>query len=203
MFIEIPANANSIANRGLIFGVGINDAPYNVSSVIEGKTVKCPFYIKWKSMLSRCYSESYQKRKPTYIGCSVCDGWLEFSNFKLWMQGQDWKGKHLDKDLLVQGNKVYSPKFCLFVSQSINSLLVGSDSARGKYPIGVSFNKRAGKYVANVNYLGVTTRVGTYNSVAEAFSAYKNAKYEIINKAAAGQLEPIRAALLNYIIKDT
>ena len=75
-------------------------------------------------MLQRCYSESHLVRQPTYKGCSVCEEWLTFSNFKSWMEQQDWEGKQLDKDLLVYKNKIYSPETCVFVSSVINSFFV-------------------------------------------------------------------------------
>ena len=58
---------------------------------------------------------------------------------------------HLDKDILVKGNKVYSPETCCFVPQEINSLLVTSVRSRGDQPIGVSYNKLTQKYEAYYN----------------------------------------------------
>ena len=88
--------------RKLIHGVGINDADYVVEkketiSHVNGKrkqktTWICPFYRAWKCMLTRCYSATYQERKPTYRGCSVSEEWLTFSNFKSWMEKQDFQG---------------------------------------------------------------------------------------------------------------
>jgi hypothetical protein len=34
----------------------------------------------------------------TDTGCSVSDDWKYFSNFKLWMEKQDWGRKHLDDE---------------------------------------------------------------------------------------------------------
>jgi len=39
------------------------------------------------------------------------------------MERQDWEGKHLDKDILIPGNKIYSPDRCIFVSSLINLLI--------------------------------------------------------------------------------
>lgn len=114
----------------LVHGVGVNDANYpvvNYSSTnkITGKPTQtiCIFYNTWKAMLERCYSESLKRRRPSYIGCTVCEEWLLFSNFKVWMETQDWKGNQLDKDLLIEHNKVYSPETCLFLSREVNSFL--------------------------------------------------------------------------------
>jgi hypothetical protein len=105
-----------------------------------GKKINCPFRQKWRHMINRCKDESFLRRNPTYAGCSVCDEWLIFDNFKSWMQAQDWKGKQLDKDLLIEGNKVYSPQTCLLVSHSVNSFMTDHRAARGDYPIGVSLD---------------------------------------------------------------
>ena len=104
----------------LVYGVGINDAEYvvvkreevgNVDGKRKRKTVwRCPFYKTWSSMLRRCYSTKYQERCPTYMGCSVSEEWHTFSVFRNWMESQDWQDTQLDKDLLVEGNKVYSPE---------------------------------------------------------------------------------------------
>jgi len=121
----------------LVCGVGFND-----SDVVT----KCdPFYSRWKGMLVRCYSAKYHAKRPTYIGCTVCDEWLTFSNFKSWMEKQDWKGKELDKDILVIGNKLYSPELCVFVTKLTNSFILDRASSRGSYPLGVYFDKKEGK----------------------------------------------------------
>ena len=80
-----------------VYGVGINDADYTIKPTIENNRSKCMYYEKWIKMLQRCYSKSYQEKHPSYKGCSVCEEWLTFSNFKAWMETQDWKGKSLDK----------------------------------------------------------------------------------------------------------
>ena len=96
-------------SKKLVQGIGVNDSDYIVKKFesyinLNGDKKRrliwvCPFYQKWGSMLTRCYSEKYQERHPTYKDCTVCEEWTTFSNFKKWMQGQDYQGKHLDKDL--------------------------------------------------------------------------------------------------------
>ena len=88
-------------------------------------------YEKWKGMLTRCYSEKYHEKQPTYIGCYVCDNWLLLSNFirdfKL-IDGYDEEkflnGElELDKDIKTNGvNKEYSLENCMLVSKSENSI---------------------------------------------------------------------------------
>lgn len=121
-FKKIPASKRSISFRRLVYGVGVNDADYMLKPTVNGRRECCPFYQKWKSMLERCYSDKNFKKYPSYIGCTVCYEWLIFSKFKSWMENQDWKGKQLDKDIRVKGNKIYSPETCSFVSHAVNTI---------------------------------------------------------------------------------
>ncbi len=119
-FIKIPFDYLSFQKRSGVCGIGINDADYKVLPRVNGKQLICPYYQRWVSMIKRCYSEKTQERQPTYKGCTVCDEWLTFSNFKVWMEKQDWRGKQLDKDVIMSGNKVYSPDYCSFITQKEN-----------------------------------------------------------------------------------
>lgn len=107
-----------------LFGFGVNDANYPVNITTgEGKLRKivwrCPYYQKWVNMLDRVYGNS---NKPSYENTCVCDEWANFTNFKMWMEQQDWFGKELDKDLKGDGS-LYGPDTCVFVSKKVNKLL--------------------------------------------------------------------------------
>lgn len=113
----------SLCHRSLVHGVGVNDSDYITKIVNNNKIIwRCPFYRKWEHMLERCYSSSLHKKRPSYIGCSVCPEWLYFSKFRFWMERQKWEGLELDKDILVKGNQVYSPDTCCFIPAAINCL---------------------------------------------------------------------------------
>ena len=78
------------------------------------------------NMRARCYSEDYQKRNPKYVGCTVCPEWMDNKQtFYDWMKENyytvDDDQMDLDKDILVKGNKIYSPDTCIFVPHVINS----------------------------------------------------------------------------------
>lgn len=130
--------------RKLIQGVGINDADYQVieSKVIDGKQVilwACPIYSAWSLMIQRCYSKRIHKKHPSYADCTVVDEWKYFSNFRSWAVMQDWKGNQIDKDIIVDGNKLYSPETCAFVSPMTNYFVLDSSKSRRKRKIGVCF----------------------------------------------------------------
>ena len=159
-----------------VCGVGIVGTKYQISEY--GRDTK--EYVLWKSMLERCYSTALKKRYPTYEYCKVSENFKYYEYFYEWCNKQigfNNKGWHLDKDLLVKGNKVYSESTCVFLPAEINSLLTKSDKIRGKHPIGVSWNKRDEVFVAKVKKSkGKSEYLGLFNTELEAFNAYKTAK---------------------------
>ena len=179
----------------LVQGHGINDVDARTWIVVDGREVRDPYYLTWRNMLVRAFSKRVHEKYPTYVGTSVCDEWLRFSNFKSWMVEQDWEGKQLDKDILQHGNKVYSPDRCLFVSQEINKLLIDSGATRGKYPQGVSWKKELKKYGAGLSIYNVDKHLGYYDTPEEASRVYRDAKSAHIRSIADEQDEPLRSAL--------
>jgi hypothetical protein len=165
----------------ILHGVGINDADYAVTRIINGKPVPCKIYATWKNMLWRCYSLRSQKTNPSYVGCTVTPEWHTFSNFRNWCLSQgDIINKQLDKDILYPHNKLYSPETCVFVTNNLNSLLTKANAIRGKYPIGVSLHKRKNKYIAHISIQSKNKYLGLYTTPEEAHQAYINAKIQHI-----------------------
>lgn len=63
-------------------------------------------------------------------------------------------------------------------------LFVKNDARRGEYPIGVSYRKDKKKYEARCHINGKKKHLGYYNTVEEAFNAYKMAKEQEIKRIA-------------------
>jgi hypothetical protein len=136
-------------------------------------------------MLSRSYGKYYQDRQPTYVGTTVCDEWLIFSNFKKWVLDiqveKDWERLQLDKDILVMNNKIYSPETCCFVDQSIN--LWFSYKRNGKHT-GVEYDKRNGRFNAVCRRPKLLDDnqskkfIGAFDTALEAHLAWKVRKHE-------------------------
>lgn len=149
-------------------------------------------YDLWAKMLERCYNEKVRDRQPTYSVVTVCDEWLDFQNFAEWCEAQEFfnakddKGRpyQLDKDILVRGNKVYSPETCCFVPKDINLLLLTSKKARGDYPLGVTYHKRDGVFQANLGINGKQKYLGAFKTSEEAFLTYKKAKESYVKDVA-------------------
>lgn len=130
--------------------------------------------------MGRCYYDS-KKYLPYYEGVTVCEDWKYFSNFRAWMEKQNWEGLQLDKDILVENNTIYSPTTCCFVPRDINMLLTDRKAARGEFPVGVSFNKQRGLFAAYVvDFKQI--HLGYFSSAEAAHQAWRLAKASVIEK---------------------
>ena len=174
-----------------LYGVGFYGGEIPKSST--DKDYKC--YNTWHGMIERCYSNKYVEKRKTYLDCYVCEEWHNYQNFKKWFDKNiiELKDKNericLDKDILHKGNKCYSPENCCFVPNEINVLFTKTDKNRGDCPIGVTYNKRLQKYIAQCSEkIGREKKqqkhLGVFNSTQEAFLAYKKYKESYIKKVA-------------------
>lgn len=186
--------------RKLVCGVGINDADYAVTKwetiIADGKKKQkliwmCPFYLTWRNMLKRCYDTKTQEHYPTYIGCSVSDEWLTFSNFRAWMEKQNFEGMQLDKDLLFEDNKVYNTDTCVFVSGVVNSFTLDSGASRGEFLIGVNWDKSVGKFKSSCRnpFTKKGEHLGYFACELEAHEAWLTRKLELAYELAAIQTD--------------
>lgn len=175
-------------NRKPVYGVGINDFPLPVRS--QGRTLKS--YAAWHAMLRRCYAAEWVSKYKSYDGCYVTEEWHSFSTFEKWFTENYFSGAQLDKDLLIKGNKNYSPATCLFVSQSLNKLLGSSASSRGLYPLGVSAHGSG--FLANVSVNSSRIGLGKFPTQLLAHQAWQRAKINAIVSFRATDPR-IRAAL--------
>ena len=181
-----------MSKKGLIYSIGVNDSEYTVQRrvVLEdrlpsGRKKKkivwaCPYYSRWQAMLTRCYSKPYIEKHPTYKDCTVCEEWLLFSNFRRWMEEQEWEGMQLDKDILLEGNKRYSPEVCIFLDQVVNKFITDRGEERGDSLIGSSWhniNKKYQSYCGNP-FSGSRCYLGYFDNELEAHLAWKEQKHK-------------------------
>jgi len=195
----------------LIYGLGINNGKYPAKS--DKKHLK--EYSLWCSMLSRC-SPKMWLTKQSYTNTTLSDNFKDYSYFYEWCQGQVGFGNkdengiswHLDKDLLVKGNKLYSEVTCIFIPSKINNLLTKREYSRGSYPIGVYLDKRNSKFMTRCsNGLGKDIYLGSFKCPIEAFKAYKTFKENYIKQIAEQyklQIDSrVYKALVNYEVEIT
>lgn len=170
---------------GICKGIGVNDADYVVAYRVKNedgsiKQVVCPFYQKWVSMIKRCYSDKALSHDPTYVETEVCEEWHLFSNFKRWMEQQDWENKQLDKDILGNG-KLYSPKTCCFVSFRVNMFIKNSYNNKHNLP-GVYYDKQRKRYKFQIYDIYKRKRVlrGHFKTPEEAHFAWVDYKLSLL-----------------------
>ena len=190
-----------------VYGVGVVGTKY--PTTISGRNTK--EYGLWQNMLTRCYNDTYKNKQPTYIGCEVSNNFKSYEYFYEWCQNQigfNNEGWHLDKDLLIKGNKVYSESTCVFLPNEINSLLTRREALRGKHLIGVYWRNTKKAFVAQVNKnKGKSEHLGYFKTELEAYNAYKVAKEAFVKEQAnkwKGKID-LRAyeALMNYTVEIT
>lgn len=193
----------SIYRHGYL-GVDKNGIVLKTKELKDGKSVITWEYTKWMNMLQRCFDNKYKERKPTYKDVTCCGRWLCFANFledlEILKNEYNWDEDiklNLDKDILHKNNKVYSLENCILVPDWINTLFIKSDAIRGQYPVGVSYHKQNKKYQAQCNINGKQIRIGCYNTVKQAFNAYKITKEQEITRIADDCVSK------GYITKDS
>lgn len=162
----------------------------------------------WSSMLVRCYGNENNMKTPTYSDKEICNDWNCFQNFAEWFES-NWKPYmdktwQLDKDILVKGNKVYSPDTCDFVPQELNLLFTTSKTGR-KLPLGVYSN--GNNFIAAITINNEYFYLGTDELPEETFKIFKVAKEAHI-KNMADKWRPLLSeriyqGMINYPIEIT
>lgn len=170
-----------------IYGVGITGNKYPRS--INCKMTK--EYDTWIHILQRCFDNNLKEKQPSYKDKECCEEWLNYENFYEWLHSQPnfdkwYNGKRwaIDKDILVKGNKVYSPDTCCLIPQNINCLFLKREAERGVYPIGVCYKKDGFLASYHNPFTNKKEEIGYYSTPKKAFAAYKDYKENLIKKIA-------------------
>ena len=181
----------------------------------KGKSRSLPEYQQWTNMRQRCkINGKYQTLNKSYIGCTHTREWESYDVWLEWAKGQvgflcvGSEGNYysMDKDILVKGNKVYSPDTCVFVPAELNTFLLNCKATRGVHPIGVHYRVRngtSGKFVSQITIGGEGRKhLGHYETPEAAFQAYKIAKEAyakvLANKYTGLVDDRVISALLEY-----
>ena len=193
----------SVFGHGYL-GVDKSGEVPKMSEFKNGKSISTWGYKKWKEMLRRCYDNKLKERNPTYKNVTCCERWLCFAYFledlEILKQEYNWSKDeklNLDKDILNKNNKIYSLENCVLIPDYINTLFTKREASRGKYPIGVCYNKQYKKYQAQCSINGKYKKLGYYDTPEQAFNAYKIAKEQEIERVADDCVEK------GYVNKDS
>lgn len=191
-------------------------------STIIGRKIIMINYIKevsdvkkarlWNDMQTRCYNKKFHERQPQYKECKICDEWLNDKNlFFKWVDDNYYivgdEQIDLDKDILVKGNKIYSPETCVFVPHSINTLFINGKKRRGDCPLGVHFDNGKNKYRACLAINKTNIKLNWHHTQEKAFEEYKRHKEALIITTADKYKGIIPShlynAMLNWEIEKT
>ena len=165
---------------------------------INGKILKSREV--WGDMIKRCYDEKQLKRRPSYIGVTVCDEWLCYANFKEQYDKNIYEIKdermQLDKDILIKGNKVYSPEACVFVPQRINVLF---REFKNEFP---TLEERSnGTFAIRIRMNEISKRISGFETKEKAWEYYLKEKQQIIKNVAEEYKNKIPNKLYNRLIE--
>lgn len=191
--------------KATVYGVGkVGEGPWKVSD----RGVVTREYKLWSGMLARGYSPKLKEKYPTYAECTVWEGWLCFQDFMAWVDALKYKDLAwgLDKDIIVPGNKIYSPQTCALVPDEINCSFRPNCGWGKALPEGVAYigsGNRAKRFQARIATFGGRAKsLGYFATPAEAAEVYSVAKNEYarqLGRKWAGLVDPrVVNALLAY-----
>ena len=152
-------------------------------------------YTVWKDMNVRCY----QKRDiyETYKDCKVCEEWSDYQNFAKWFENNYIEGWCLDKDILKENNKLYSPETCCFVPKEINNLFKPFHKRKNNLPKGVF--KIHKKYYVYIVKNGKSKYYGKYDNIEEATIIATNERMSHIKETVNNFKNKLSTELFNRI----
>lgn len=126
---------------------------------------------RFEGMMSRCKEGgAVQAAEETYIGCSTSENFKDFQFFTDWscnQIGYEQHGWELDKDLLFEGNKIYSENNCVFIPKQLNTFISISVNCM-EFPLGVSLYGKRAKFRSRCN----GKFLGHFSSRLEAHKVY-------------------------------
>lgn len=143
-----------------------------------------PSYVVWSNMIKRCYSTYKGNRSQhCYEDVEVDSKWHNFHVFHEWYTNKTLKfiesgvAPKLDKDLLGEGKRLYSPDTCCILPHSINCALIESKK-KGDLPFGLT--RKRNKYSGTITTEYSAKSIGSYFTVEDAVEAYSKEKIKSV-----------------------
>lgn len=149
------------------------------------KNLRNDIYSVWKGVAQRTLTDNIRgKGRNSYLDVTLCSEWYNFQNFCKFVveNGYYRRGYHLDKDLLVRGNKIYKAENCCFLPQVLNGVISIVYETDNGLLVGVNIKNSC--YEAAISYRGKRKRLGKYDTPEEASTAYVLAKEAYVKELA-------------------
>lgn len=165
-------------------------------TTIDNVTTKVFYY--WSNMMKRCYSKTTRDKNTAYYNiATVCEEWHNFQNFAKWFSENIYEyheGRlHIDKDILGNDSKIYSPDTCVIIPQRINMIFMNKPNVYG-LPSGI--RKNINSYT--VSYSG--KRIGTTKTLIEAIRMHDTAQLEHVKEVANKYKNKIPEKVYNILM---
>lgn len=168
----------------------LGQGPYSSEHRDEnGKRILHNEYKIWAGMHKR--AENFDGKHPSYKDVTVCKEWYNFQNFAKWYNEHKYALEDdflcLDKDILYPESRIYSPKTCCLIPNSINEIFKDfSNYKNDGLPIGVTrrTDSKSVRYRArttSINEFGDVVYVNkTFTNVPDAYLFYKENKEKYV-----------------------
>lgn len=143
-------------------------------------------YNVWRTMISRCYNHNNcEYHNYGRKGVVVCKRWHCYKNFlddakllkgyELFLSNKNPRSVHLEKDILGEERKIYSPETCCWVTAGTNERArwqkeIALHHQSSEY-MGVS-RKGSGRYAVRIANNGERINIGTFSDEVAAANAY-------------------------------
>lgn len=163
----------------------------------------------WRHLISRTHGD----KPDRYEDATMDSKWYNLQNFLEWAVNQignsneEENGRYwcIDKDILVDGNKLYSEETCTFVPNEVNVFFSKKEIGNTGY-LGVNYIKPATRgskegYVARCHSEGVRQYLGYYDTPLEAYLAYREAKIRVAKELASNWEGQVDNRVIEALLK--
>jgi len=173
-------------------------------------------YSIWNGIYNRYYKADGRTYGRCYDEATMCDSWLNNrDSFVEWYMNNyyecDYESMDIDKDLLVPGNKHYSPETCCILPQTLNVMLSNCKKHRSRkginynmdLPLGVRYDDRVQVYYGQIRPFGhdESVKLSYWEMPEQAFEEYKRFKQADIIIMAAKYKSKIPRHVYESLIK--
>ena len=132
----------------------------------------------WQDLIKRAYGKKYIAKYGTYENVSISPEWLDFRNFRDFYKDNFVAGYQLDKDLIKPGNKVYSAKYCVYLPQKLNKMIMSVQNDPIRNDLGVTVKGK--RFLASIKANGKVKHLSVFDTEKEAHHEYMTAKIKQI-----------------------